>query len=156
MAFASLGLTLGSSLAHLFQMPGKLHLSREQYLSAQQIYRKWNHMGIPPILALASTAGIAFAYRRRSQTLRWALIASAGIAAGQAIYWIFTYPANTQTNNWTRMPPNWDLLRQRWEYSHAVVTLLYVAGLATLARSRRYSRMERPTETPAAASAAAR
>lgn len=30
-----------------------------------------------------------------------------GLVATQAIFWIFTYPANVATQNWTTLPDNW-------------------------------------------------
>src|SRR6266550_2992731 len=36
------------------------------------------------------------------------------------VFLVFTFPANRQTANWTVLPENWQELRRRWEYSHAV------------------------------------
>ncbi len=58
------------------------------------------------------------------------MLAVACLAAAQAIFWTYTYPANAATENWTTIPPNWEALRRQWEFSHAAG-----AGLQLLAMS---------------------
>ena len=41
------------------------------------------------------------------------------IVANLAIFFVWTFPANQATNNWTVVPKNWNKLRIQWEYSHA-------------------------------------
>ena len=36
-----------------------------------------------------------------------------------AVFFLWTYPANQATGNWTSVPENWEQLRTEWEYSHA-------------------------------------
>jgi hypothetical protein len=62
------------------------------------------------------------------------------IAATLAIFFVWTYPANQATNNWTMVPPNWDSLRRQWEYSHAVnamITFLALCLATVSAMTRR-------------------
>jgi hypothetical protein len=40
--------------------------------------------------------------------------------------------ANTATLNWTQLPDDWEVLRKRWEYSHAVRALLNLGGFGCL------------------------
>jgi hypothetical protein len=40
------------------------------------------------------------------------------IAVNLAIF-VWTFPTNQATNNWTVVPKNWNALRIQWEYSHA-------------------------------------
>ena len=66
--FVSLLLTavaLGAGLAHLLALPNKIHLSREDYLTVQQIYRGWALLGIADIGALISTLVLAVRSRER-------------------------------------------------------------------------------------------
>lgn len=51
-------LALAPTLAHLLELPNKINLSREDYLTVQQIYRGWALLGIVVIGALISTLGI--------------------------------------------------------------------------------------------------
>jgi hypothetical protein len=127
-----LGLALGASLAHLFELPNKIHLAREDYLTVQQIYRGWALLGIPVIGALISTAVLAFLVRRDAVALVWTVIALAFIVATQAVFWIFTFPANQQTVNWTVLPADWEALRARWEYSHAAGAAMNLTAYAAL------------------------
>jgi hypothetical protein len=51
------------------------------------------------------------------------------------IFYLFTFPANQATGNWTNLPENWQELRRQWEYSHAVSACLYFVALAALTLS---------------------
>jgi hypothetical protein len=85
-----MGLALGGSLAHLFELPNKIHLAREDYLTVQQLYRGWALLGIPVAGALISTAVLAVMLRRESLGLIWTLIALGCIVGTQVIFWVFT------------------------------------------------------------------
>ncbi len=63
------------------------------------------------------------------------------LGGAQALFWIYTYPANVATNNWTSIPENWEILRRNWEYSHAPGAAFQVLAMsaiivAALARAR--------------------
>ncbi len=64
------------------------------------------------------------------------------IAATLALFFVWTYPANQATGNWTSAPENWEQLRTQWEYSHAAnaaltfVALLCAVGAALSTGSR--------------------
>ena len=50
------------------------------------------------------------------------------VALSLAVFFAWTFPANLATENWTRMPEDWEALRRRWEYSHAAnAGLLFLA-----------------------------
>jgi hypothetical protein len=123
---------LGAGLAHLFEMPHKINLSRDEYLTVQQIYRGWALLGIALIGALIITLILAIAFRKAPAIFPLTLTALLSLAGSLAIFFIFTYPANQQTANWTVMPANWQELRAQWEYSHAVNALLYLVALSAL------------------------
>jgi hypothetical protein len=125
-------LALGASLAHLFELPNKIHLAREDYLTVQQIYRGWALLGIPVIGALISTAILAILVRRDATAFAWTGVALACVVGTQVVFWIFTYPANQQTLNWTVLPADWQALRARWEYSHAAGAAMNLAGYSAL------------------------
>jgi hypothetical protein len=51
-----------------------------------------------------------------------------------AVFFLWTYPANQATGNWTSTPMAWKRLRSEWEYSHAVNALImFVALLCSVA-----------------------
>lgn len=145
------GLALGPGLAHLLALPNKIGLGRDDYFVAQGIYRGWNLLAVVVVGALVSTLGLSLALRRQvpRSGSAWALAAFLCLAGAQALFWIFTYPANVATANWTRQPADWEALRVQWEYSHAAGALLTLAALLNLAGAA-LARFER-TATSAAA-----
>jgi hypothetical protein len=127
-------LAAAPTFAHLLELPNKIGLSREDYLTVQQIYRGWALAGIFIFGALLSTLILTIMVRRRRAAFIPALIALLCIVGTQALFWMFTYPANRQTNNWTALPENWAALRRQWEYSHAASAgLNFIALIALIA-----------------------
>jgi hypothetical protein len=92
-------------------------------------------LGIVVVGALASTLLLAFRLRGRRPELDLTLTAAACIALSLLVFFLFTYPANRQTQNWTVLPDNWEALRRQWEYSHAVGAALYFIALSALTAS---------------------
>jgi hypothetical protein len=128
-------LTLGPSLAHLLELPNKLALDREAYLTVQQIYRGWALLGFVVFAALVATGGFAWS-SRAAPWRRSAWGAFLCVVATQAVFWTFTAPANQATSNWTvLLPDGWEALRTRWEVSHAVGAGLNLASLGFLLRA---------------------
>lgn len=58
-------LALGPALAHLLELPNKIGLSREDYLTVQRIYSGWALLGVVVFGALLSTLALAIAVRDR-------------------------------------------------------------------------------------------
>jgi hypothetical protein len=102
--FAALGLAPG--LAHLLVLPNKINLPAESYLTVQQIYRGWAFLGIIELGALLSTLILTIMVRKTPRVFMLTLITLLCIAGNLIIFFIFTYPANLQTNNWTMLPAN--------------------------------------------------
>src|SRR5919109_11895 len=128
-------LALAPAMAHLLELPNKIHLSREDYLTVQQIYRGWALLGFVVAGALLSTLALSVMVRKQRKAFMFALIAFLGIAGTQVVFWTYTYPANQATNNWTMLPENWVELRRQWEYSHATSAVLNLIALAMLISS---------------------
>jgi hypothetical protein len=131
--FAALALV--PSGAHLAALPHKIGLSAAEYLTVQQIYRGWALFGIVVFGALLSTLLLAILVRGSGRTFTCTLIAFLCIAATQVAFWIFTFPVNQATANWTSLPPDWEVLRAQWEYSHAASAGLNLIALAALVLS---------------------
>lgn len=125
-------LALGPALAHLLELPNKIGLSREEYLTVQQIYRGWALLGVVVIGALATSLAHAWLVRAHRRAFIPAALACGCLAGTQLIFWSFTFPANRITANWTMLPANWEALRAQWEYSHAAAAVLNIAALALL------------------------
>jgi len=120
--------------AHLFELPGKIGLSREAYFAVQGIYAGWALFGIPIVAAILANGALYVTLRRREpQAARWALVSAALITASLAVFFIWIFPANQATGNWTTIPDNWEVLRRHWEYAHAANALIvFAAFLATV------------------------
>ena len=115
--------------AHLFELPNKIGLPRDAYFVAQGLYRGWALFGLVWFGALAANLGLAVALRRRrARAARLALAAGLLVVLSLGVFFVWTYPANLATENWTRAPADWEALRLQWEYSHAAN-----AGLTFLA-----------------------
>lgn len=52
------------------------------------------------------------------------------------------YPANQATANWTSVPENWEALRARWEYGHALNAVLTFAAFICVAAAALTARRE--------------
>jgi hypothetical protein len=128
-------LALGPALAHLLELPNKIRLPREQYLIVQQLYRGWSRLGIVVIVALLSTLVLTFMVRGHDAEFTWALVSFVCIALTQVVFWVFTFPVNRETANWTHLSENWGNLRLRWEYSHAASAVLNLLALVSLIAS---------------------
>lgn len=128
-------LALGPALAHLFELPNKIGLPRDEYIAVQQIYRGWAMLGTVEIVSLLVVSALAVTVRTRRTSFVWSLSAALCIAAALVVFFAFTLPVNQQTSNWTDAPANWQQLRVQWEYSHATRALLYLVAFATLVLS---------------------
>ncbi|RKF16292.1 DUF1772 domain-containing protein [Roseovarius spongiae] len=117
-AILATAIALGGALAHAFEFFSKMRLSREDYFVVQTIYAGWNRLAYVLLLELLGIVALIVLYRKEPTVMWPAVAALAFLLASQAIFWIWTYPANIATNNWTQQPENWQELRQQWEYSH--------------------------------------
>ena len=114
-------LALVPSGAHLLALGNKVNLGAEQYFIVQNIYRGWELFGIVLVGSLVADLVLALMLRRRSGApFILALLALGATVLMLAIFFVWTFPANQATNNWTTIPDHWEQLREQWEYSHAV------------------------------------
>lgn len=128
--FASIA--LAPSLTHLLELPHKVHMSEPEYLVAQQLYRGWPLPGIAVTVALLSTLLLCIQVRKQPFVFTLTLVAFSCMVVAQITAWLFIYPANRKTDNWTTLPGDWMLLRVQWEYSHAAAAVLNLLALVLL------------------------
>ncbi len=126
--------------AHLFELPNKIGLPQDQYFVVQGIYRGWALFGFVLFGALGASLLLAILLRGSGAPFRLALAAFLLIAATLAIFFIWTYPANQATDNWTTAPANWAVLRTQWEYAHAANAVLTFLALCCIALSNLLAR----------------
>jgi hypothetical protein len=119
LAIVSVALYLVPTGAHLFELAGKMALSPPDYMLAQGLYRGWALFGIVIFAALVLTLQHAILLRRERIVLVLSLAAFFCLVATQVIFWVFTYPMNVASGNWTVTPEHFETARRQWEYSHA-------------------------------------
>lgn len=123
---------MAAAFAHLLELPNKIHMTRDDYLTVQYIYRGWALLGIVVVGALLSTLTVTILGRDDRRLFIGSLIALLCLVGTQIIFWTLTYPVNKVTHNWTVVGANWQALRARWEYSHAAAACLDFAALVAL------------------------
>lgn len=121
--------------AHLFELPRKIVLDEAAYFTVQGIYTGWALFGIVLFGALAAILATAIMLRRQPAPFRLALVAFVLVAATLVIFFVWVYPTNQATSNWTSIPENWQALRLDWEYGHAVNAVLTFLALCCITLS---------------------
>ena len=103
-------LALVPSGAHLAVLANKMAMVQAAYFVAQQIHAGWALFGI--ILfgilfgALVANLAHAIVLRKLGRSFGYALASFLLIAANLAIFFVWTFPTNQATNNWTVVPNN--------------------------------------------------
>lgn len=153
LAVMLVAIAMALALAHALELPGKLRLSKQQYLTIQQIYYPgFTIGGAAEPLGLLLTLLLVFLVPAGS--LRFWLTTAAAIAllVMHACYWFLTHPVNNfwlkdihlkgigagffsfGTLNRARSSgtAEWTELRDRWEYSHVARAVFGLISLALL------------------------
>ena len=125
-------IVLAALIAHLLSLPGKINLSKKEYQLVQGIYRGWAWIGMAEIAAILLILVWTITDRNDKHIFPWLLTALLCFTVSLAIFFIYTFPANQATANWTELPQNWQHLRNNWEYSHAVRAALNLLGFSFL------------------------
>lgn len=135
LALVASALALVPSGAHLAAMPNKIGLPQTEYFIVQGIYEGWALLGALWPVALFLNGALAVLVRSQRWPFRLALLAALCFALMLTIFFLWTFPANAATRNWTSVPANWEALRRQWEYSHAMNSLLALLALCSVAGS---------------------
>ncbi|HEX5151700.1 MAG TPA: hypothetical protein VFW07_09625 [Parafilimonas sp.] len=125
-------IVLSALMAHLLELRGKMNLSEENYFTVQSIYNGWAWIGIIEIVVMVLLLTWIISSRKQRALLVYLLFSFICFASGLIVFFIYTFPANQQTLNWTARPGNWAKLRIKWEYSHAGHAILYLLGFSSL------------------------
>src|SRR5262245_22754139 len=134
-AIVSVAMCLVPGGAHFFELANKLSMSQPEYMTVQKIYAGWSLFGIAFIAALLITLMHTFMVRRDCTAFFLSLAAFLCLAATRGIFWLFTYPMNVASNNWTATPAAFEAARRQWEYSHAVNAVLTFVALIAITAS---------------------
>jgi hypothetical protein len=140
------------SLAHALELPGKMRLGRDEYLSVQTIYYPGFTIGggIGEAGGMIATLLLLLLTPRDGAAFWWTLVAFTCLVAMHLAYWAFTHPVNKfwlkdvpltgfgggfiRFDPLNRSAPEdaWQHLRNRWEYSHVIRTVLAGVGFVCL------------------------
>lgn len=136
------------ALAHALELPGKLRLTKEQYLAVQTIYYpSFTLAGIAELGSILATVALLILTELGSPQFWLIAGALAALVAVQVIFWLFTQPVNKywlQSTDLSRAasrffdasravpPSDWTAMRDRWERSHVLRAIACMLGLLLL------------------------
>ncbi|MBX3571330.1 MAG: DUF1772 domain-containing protein [Mesorhizobium sp.] len=122
--------------AHLFELPGKIGLGQDDYFTVQGIYAGWAWFGVPMIAAILANVALGVSEWGLDRTASVsAFVAASLIAISLGVFFLFVFPGNQATANWTETPENWEALRRSWEYGHAANAVIVFAALLATGRA---------------------
>ena len=121
--------------AHLFELPNKIDLPRDAYLTVQGIYAGWAWFGTVDLAALVINVVPAIKLGEQRPAAYFAWTAALCFIVFFTIFFTWTFPANQVTANWTTMPYDWSGLRREWEYSHAANAVVMLIALCSVTLS---------------------
>lgn len=125
-------LSFAPAAAHAFALMNKMGMDRTDYFTAQDAYRRWDLLGWSYLGALVFPLALAWMLRGQGLSFWLAAFAFAGIVAALVVFFIWVFPGNQATQNWTVAPDNWQALRTRWEYGHAANAVIIFLSLSAL------------------------
>jgi len=131
-ALFATSLALGAALAHALELANKIGMTRDDYFIVQRIYAGWNQLAYLLAIQLIGIVSVMWLHRSDTRVFWPAAVALGCLVAAQAIFWIWTFPANQATSNWTVKPGDWSRLRWQWEYSHLAGAALQTIAMASL------------------------
>jgi hypothetical protein len=120
-----------AGLAHALSLPHKIALGAEDYLRVQQLYRGWAFLGVASLGAPVIAIVLAWLLRGETIARNAMIMAACCTVLALAVFFIWTFPANRATQEWTMLPEGWQTLRARWEWSHVAGAVLN--GIAVVA-----------------------
>jgi hypothetical protein len=130
-------LLLGTTFAHVLEMPAKLHYNGIEWMRLQDtLYVAFAKIGgAVEIGAIVAAGVLAFMLRENRAALMLSLFGGLCLAVAFFGIWIFiTNVANAEVAKWTpqSIPTDWSQWRRRWDYSHAVRFVLQLVALGAL------------------------
>lgn len=144
-------IAMALSLAHALELPGKLRLSREQYLVAQPIYYPgFTIGGASEPVGIVALMLLSISTPTGTAQFWLTICAFAALAFAHAIYWMLTHPVNNfwlkdfelkglgagffgfGVSHQNQTKPDWTEFRDRWEYSHVARAGLSMLSLILL------------------------
>ena len=130
-------LLLGTTFAHVLEMPAKLRAAPDLWLTIQHtLYGRFASVGgALEVSSIVSAAVLVYLERRDPVSFTLAALAAGLVVVAFGAIWLgLTSPVNARTAGWTpsTMPPDWWHWRNLWEYSHAVRFVLHLLAFTAL------------------------
>ena len=129
-------LTLGLTVTHDLEIPGKQMLSGNDWLNVQQTFYGGFAIvgGVAEVLGLISTGILLYLLRKRRTAFVLTLVAAISFAGMLALFAFGNNPLNQQIANWTpaTLPANWREIRNAWDGFHAASSAFASLALAAL------------------------
>jgi hypothetical protein len=145
-------ITMGLSLAHALELPGKLRLDEAEYRIVQSVYYPGFTIGglIGELGGIIVLIAVLILLPKQTARFYWTVVSLVLLCAVHAVYWLMTHPVNNAWVSTVPMPKaastffaafgrskrDWRQLRRQWECSHLVRACLGMASLTTLAISQ--------------------
>lgn len=139
-AIALVSVAMASTLGGALSLPARLGLQPSDYVMAQRLDHSALLVGVLGVLALAAAALHSFLVRGHAAAFAWSIVAVAGIAAGQIVFWSVAFPIISLTDSWTTVPDDFESIRRQWEYALAAAGALSFGALLALVRAIESSR----------------
>lgn len=133
-------LLMATAFAHLLEMPRKMKVSAELWLTFQHNLYSWFAIigGPLEILTILSASVLAYEVRHSPRVFPPTLAAAIILAWAFFGIWVgLIKPVDSKTASWTldSIPSDWKRWRTQWEYSHALRFVLHFVALALLVYS---------------------
>jgi hypothetical protein len=129
-------LLIGTTFAHILEMPAKLSLDGPEWVHLQQrLYRTFASVGgAVEIAAIVCATVYAYLLRDQRTALTLAVCGTVFLVVAFIVWLSMTAPVNAKVLRWNpdAIPAGWEMLRTRWEYSHAIRFVIHLIGVSAL------------------------
>jgi hypothetical protein len=132
-------LTMALSFCHLMQLPSRMRWDQDLWVGSTVqggLYAMFGTVGamidIGAVVALGLLAYLVREHKRPG--FESGLSAALLFALALVLWWVLVYPVNVELAKWVNgpVPVDWTDYRARWEWGHAVLAALNLAGFAAL------------------------
>lgn len=148
LALLLVAVTMGLSLAHALEFPGKLRLDEPTYRAVQAIYYPGFTLGglVGEFGGMLALAVLLFLTPTTTERFWWTAAAAGLLLAGHATYWIVTHPVNSAWLKDTTLTglsqiffglfaasdADWEYMRKVWEWSHVARACLQTLAFLSM------------------------
>ena len=148
-ALLLVAVTMGLSLAHALEFPGKLRLDEQTYRAVQAIYYPGFTIGglIGEFGGMLALVVLLLLTPTATERFWWTAAGLGFLMIGHATYWVVTHPVNAAWLKDTTLSgtsamffglfsapdADWRHMRNLWEYSHVARAGLHMLGFLSLA-----------------------